>query len=746
MKIFLEIFFLLLFSITSILQAQTYYVSEAGDDSNSGMSPNDAWQTIGKVNSYQLNPGDSVLFNREDYWCEQLIPQSGNSEGYILYGAYGVGDKPLFLGSVKKNSQEDWLDAENNIWSSGEPAIIGSELISNPSFNVNTDGWSLYSEGGAVVSGVRDELEFYTSPASYRIDCISNGSEAHHIQFSTTQEMSITEEKIYRLSFWAKCTQSFEIDYIPLMKMTSPWNNYYDNTIDPVFISTDWTSCTIYYRTNTTAADARITFALGGILPEGESFYIDDISLKECEDPDFINDVGNLIFDSEESCGIKVWNSDDLDAQGKFLYNYNNFTVNIYSIINPVLYYSDIDCALTLDIINYSEKSYVILENLQLKYGGAHGIGGGNTHHIIVRDCDISYIGGGELEIEGQNNVRYGNGIEFWADAHDNLVERCRLWEIYDAALTNQNNEMENVNQYNIIYHNNIIWNCEWSYEFWNYAETSFMYDISFVNNTCVNAGNGWGHSQRPDPWGSHVINWANVTYTGEIQIINNIFYESTDNCMYIHSIYGGLENLNLDYNCWFQISGDMINYQGSEYTMLQFSMYQSETSQDQNSIIEDPLFVNLSENDFHLTENSPCIDAGDPNFPLDPDGTIADIGAYYFDQLGVNIDDCFMPLLKRFSLFHNYPNPFNPSTTISFTAAANTDNLEIVIYNIKGQKIKTLECINCVDAKARDSLSHSITWNGTNENNQPVSSGIYFYKLNVNGKIKDSKKCLLLK
>jgi hypothetical protein len=456
-----------------------------------------------------------------------------------------------------------------------------------------------------------------------------------------------------------------------------------------VIVGKDWTSCIIYYQTNITADDARITFALGGVLPEGESFYIDNISLKECENADFINDVGNIIFNSEESCGIKVWNSDALNAQGKFLYNHNNFTLNIYSITNPVLCYSDIECALTINIINYSEKSYVIFENLRLKYGGAHGIGGGNTHHIIVRDCDLSYIGGGELKIEDYNNVRYGNGIEFWGNAHDNLVERCRLWEIYDAALTNQSN-MENVNQYNIIYRNNIIWNCEYSYEFWNHDKNSFMYDISFVNNSCAYAGGGWGHSQRPDPWGLHVVNFANVTYAGEIRIINNIFYESTDNCIYIHSTYGGLENLNLDYNCLYQTSGDMINFQGSAYTMSQFSIYQSETSQDQKSITEYPLFANLSENDFHLTEISPCIDAGNPNSPLDPDGTIVDIGAYYFDQLGVNLDDSFTPLLERFSLFQNYPNPFNPVTTISFNLPRTTF-VTISIYDIKGCLIATL-------------------------------------------------------
>jgi len=51
-------------------------------------------------------------------------------------------------------------------------------------------------------------------------------------------------------------------------------------------------------------------------------------------------------------------------------------------------------------------------------------------------------------------------------------------------------------------------------------------------------------------------------------------------------------------------------------------------------NILMDPLFADTLNMDFHLTENSPCIDAGDPDFPFDPDGTITDIGAYYFDQI----------------------------------------------------------------------------------------------------------------
>jgi len=86
-----------------------------------------------------------------------------------------------------------------------------------------------------------------------------------------------------------------------------------------------------------------------------------------------------------------------------------------------------------------------------------------------------------------------------------------------------------------------------------------------------------------------------------------------------------------------------------------------------------------------------------------------------------------------------NFPNPFNPTTTISFSVAQTSSFVTLEIYNIKGQKIRTFNC-------NPELVEGSIVWNGTDENNKPVSSGIYFYKLNVNGKTEAVKKCLLLK
>ncbi len=85
-----------------------------------------------------------------------------------------------------------------------------------------------------------------------------------------------------------------------------------------------------------------------------------------------------------------------------------------------------------------------------------------------------------------------------------------------------------------------------------------------------------------------------------------------------------------------------------------------------------------------------------------------------------------------------NFPNPFNPITTISFNLIdEHKKSIKLEIFNLKGQKIK--------EFLIRDNQS-SITWDGTNQKNNPVSSGVYLYKIKADNKIQAVNKCLLLK
>lgn len=81
--------------------ANNYFVDASnGNDNNTGMVPDAAWKTLGKVNKAPFNPGDSILFKRGEIWNGQLKIQSEGNEGlYLTIGDYGSGDKPEIINS-----------------------------------------------------------------------------------------------------------------------------------------------------------------------------------------------------------------------------------------------------------------------------------------------------------------------------------------------------------------------------------------------------------------------------------------------------------------------------------------------------------------------------------------------------------------------------------------------------------------------------------------------------------------------
>lgn len=106
------------------------------------------------------------------------------------------------------------------------------------------------------------------------------------------------------------------------------------------------------------------------------------------------------------------------------------------------------------------------------------------------------------------------------------------------------------------------------------------------------------------------------------------------------------------------------------------------------------------------------------------------------FEELGVN--NTTAPAVAG-SLQQNFPNPFNPSTAMSFNLKE-AAQASVEVYNNKGQKVRT------VADGAFPANTSTVSWNGTDDNGQAVSSGIYFYQLKVNGTVQDTRKCVLMK
>jgi hypothetical protein len=219
--------------------------------------------------------------------------------------------------------------------------------------------------------------------------------------------------------------------------------------------------------------------------------------------------------------------------------------------------------------------------------------------------------------------------------------------------------------------------------------------------------------------WGYAIKTWLDSNLG--LQIRNNIVASTVDGPGIISE---GAYPPELYYNdVWNNAGG---NYQGLEPGEF--------------DIHEDPLFVDPERGDFRLTEESPCIDAGDPDPQYnDPDGSRNDIGAFWLGYTPVSETPTEL-LPKESTLFQNYPNPFNATTRITYQLVnplPSKVNLEV--YNLQGQVVSRL-VDDCQTAGI-----HEAIWDGRTKEGKNAFSGVYIYTLCVDGN-STSRKMLFLK
>jgi len=152
-------------------------------------------------------------------------------------------------------------------------------------------------------------------------------------------------------------------------------------------------------------------------------------------------------------------------------------------------------------------------------------------------------------------------------------------------------------------------------------------------------------------------------------------------------------------------------------------------------NIFEDPLFYSTTgDSAFFLTVSSPCIDAGDPASPRDPDSTIADMGAFWPPMPPVWVEPSSpSPQTTAYSLSPAYPNPFNAGTIISYELQA-ASWVKLVVYDVRGREVARL-----ID-DWRTAGNYDATFDAGG-----LPSGIYFARLQANG-LTQTQKILLLK
>ena len=142
----------------------------------------------------------------------------------------------------------------------------------------------------------------------------------------------------------------------------------------------------------------------------------------------------------------------------------------------------------------------------------------------------------------------------------------------------------------------------------------------------------------------------------------------------------------------------------------------------------------------FHVLPVADNLEEGDEIIRL-----IGTIDGLEGDEVAITISDpaaakaAVQTLPEAFALADNFPNPFNPTTTIQYALPQAAD-VELTVYNVVGQPVRTLV------AEHQSAGRYAVEWDTTNDSGHSLSSGMYFYRLQAGGAFLEAKKMLLLK
>jgi len=577
----------------------TFYIdSEKGDDAAAGTAESAAWKTLDKANAAELIPGDQVRFKRGGLWRGQLFPQSGSNGVPIVYGAYGVGPKPVLQGSVSRSRGEDWSEAAPGVWATrkSEPQLL--QQIAD----LAGSSWSVHTEAGAKVKLTREQEE---GRSFMRAACLAAGKASNHIQLWGPALTNAPATLVFRLR--VRSSVPVPLGRVAAILNASPYTTAFAASTGKKEVGTAWQTLDIPMIEQNKVATPRLHINLGDTLPAGAVFDLDPVGLWAAHidtDAALPRDVGIVILNHGGKWGIKKWALADVKAPCDYWYDEDGKRVFLACDANPAQKFSSVELALTRHIVNEGNRHDVTYDGLAVRYGAAHGFGGGSTARIVIRNCDVYWIGGGLQYWKKRPNgttypVRFGNGIEFWGNCDHNLVERNRLWQIYDAALTNQGRNDEETN---ITYRDNVIWQAEYSFEYWNAKRTA---NILFEHNTCVDAGYCWSHDQRPNPNGAHLMFYGNLAATTNFVIRNNLFVRSSDRCTRMFNDWRN--GLTMQDNLYWSPDKPIMRWlEKTDYTAADFAKYQSELGFETNSVVAEPQFVDAAAHDYRLKPGTP--------------------------------------------------------------------------------------------------------------------------------------------
>ena len=579
-------------------------------------------------------------------------------------------------------------------------------LLSNGSFENGLTNWQEEDVNGKG-SIQLDNSTFVDG--NYSVKASLNVIPQFDYQFQLKQTgVHINADSIYTLSFWAKAASPRKI-IIMIHKDTSPWTIYCNGS--SIDLTTDWKYISYTFKVPGTAnpmpSDTRFTFILGADL---HSVWIDDVKIKKGTSGTFRRDFEN---------GIALCNTTN---------QYKHVTLNgtfyhIKGTQDPIVNNGQPCSEITLNpadgIILLNQKTPE-QPNMWISADSLFAI---NNDSL---ELEITNNGGSDLTYSIStmnliNNHSFEQGLNYWEEEdHLNYGSmQCDNSTSIDGAASLKASLFslpDYLYQFQLRQTGlQISADSLYTVSFWAKAEAPRLISIDILKHS--------------SPWTSYCNGYIDAYLTPEWQYFKSTF-------KVLHDVNPVPDDTRFTFYLGASTPAVWIDY---------IKVYPGDTTNDW----------------LYITPTSGIIPAGNSeSIRLYTDISDLENGTYYTKiMLGSNDPDnpvVYIPVKlsvmstdcpdnidnnvpKNYELKQNYPNPFNPVTTIKY-AIVRQEKVILCIYNIQGQLVKTL--IN----EERQAGHHQVNWNGRDEGNNDVSSGIYVYILKTEHGYTRTKRMVLIR
>ncbi len=526
--------FILVINILSIIQAfnvsgKNYYISNSGNDNNSGTSPFSPWKSIDKINSNisNISGGDSILFDRGGIFFGQLnISKSGSAGSSIIIGAYGEGARPILSGAILLSN---WSVNSGKIYSTDIQSTVKNIFVDDKEMTLArypNNGW-LFTTSGNGNNGFYDgqlfQADNYWNGANVRIRSINWAYEYRKV--SSYQNKTVIFDK--SLSYSLTANLGFYFDNV-LSELDSASEWFFDDSAKRIYfyppsdknpnelnvygsiydygIKTDWTISYLLIRD--------ISFKMYAIAGAWFGSTCSGISIINCV---FDNCTTGIEIDGNPATNILIDQNIITNSNARAIYGYSlqssvisNNTIKESGLI-PGYGTDGVNGALGICIAGFPEDNSVYKNIVD------------STGYIGIR-CD------------GQNNT-----------VKNNIVKNSMLTLSDGGAIYCWGNSTLNSS---IVanYIENVQGNSESCPDLATLAMGIYLDDyssyISILNNTVVNAnGNG-----------IFIHNSNNNIITGNIT-----FNSAKGGISYAEDITGGNKNNLMTYNIFYSLKEDQI-------------------------------------------------------------------------------------------------------------------------------------------------------------------------------------------